>query len=96
MSGGSWAPIENSPPGIQAIPDGASPGDAALFGTVGRKCDPPVASTEAVFDFDSGEGAVEEGTGADAAWVRESLANVPPAIAMAIAIATPFRRALFF
>ena len=36
-SGGSFAPIENSPPGIQTIPTGAGPGAAAGVGTVGAK-----------------------------------------------------------
>src|SRR4051812_40112848 len=35
ISGGSLAPIENSPPGIQAIPSSAAAGDGALFATVG-------------------------------------------------------------
>jgi hypothetical protein len=35
MSGGSWAPIENFPPGIQAMSRGAGPGAGAAFGTVG-------------------------------------------------------------
>ena len=36
MSGGSCAPMENSPPGIQTMPSGASPGGGVLFSTVGR------------------------------------------------------------
>jgi hypothetical protein len=43
MSGGSCAPIENSPPGIQTIPSGIDPEGRALFSTVGAK----VGATEA-------------------------------------------------
>jgi hypothetical protein len=34
MSGGSLAPIENSPPGIQTIPSGIEGGGAAALMTV--------------------------------------------------------------
>src|SRR5271169_209397 len=37
MTGGSWAPMENSPPGIQAIASGAGPPGGFLFSTVGAK-----------------------------------------------------------
>src|SRR5271165_995183 len=37
MSGGSFAPIENSPPGIHAIPAGAGVGAFAVLATVGPK-----------------------------------------------------------
>src|SRR6185437_13869589 len=37
MSGGSCAPIENSPPGIQTISGGFSPGAGAVLGLVGPK-----------------------------------------------------------
>src|SRR5215468_2687756 len=37
MSGGSDAPMENSPPGIQAMPSGVRPGAVSRFGTVGPK-----------------------------------------------------------
>src|SRR5450755_3562019 len=37
MSGGSLAPMENSPPGIHAIPAGVFAGGASLLGTVGPK-----------------------------------------------------------
>src|SRR5579862_6685476 len=40
ISGGSWAPMENSPPGIQTIPLGAGPGAGCLFGTVGPNATP--------------------------------------------------------
>jgi hypothetical protein len=35
MSGGSFAPIENSPPGIQTIPGGTEGGGIAVFTMVG-------------------------------------------------------------
>src|SRR5579862_8038933 len=41
MSGGSLAPIENSPPGIQTIPSGGDPGAVALLTTVGRNLASP-------------------------------------------------------
>src|SRR5258707_1373343 len=37
ISGGSLAPMENSPPGIHAMPAGAAPGAAVEFRTVGPK-----------------------------------------------------------
>ena len=36
MPGGSAAPIENSPPGIQIMPFGALPGAVVAFACVGR------------------------------------------------------------
>src|ERR1700733_15207890 len=35
MSGGSCAPMENSPPGIHAMPGSALPAESVLLGTVG-------------------------------------------------------------
>src|SRR5215469_5706394 len=52
MSGGSCAPMENSPPGIQTIPTGACEGAGAEFGTVGRNM--PTGSTLAAFVVDDG------------------------------------------
>src|SRR5262249_12791793 len=37
MPGGSAAPMENSPPGTQTMPSGASTGGRCLFSTVGAK-----------------------------------------------------------
>src|SRR5260370_21758581 len=37
MAGASCAPMENSPPGIHAIPSGVPSGVGAAFDTVGRK-----------------------------------------------------------
>ena len=37
MSGGSFAPMENSPPGIHTIPAGVFAGGTSLLGTVGPK-----------------------------------------------------------
>src|SRR5580700_3311383 len=37
FAGGSCAPMENSPPGIHAIPGGAEPAGGFLFSTVGAK-----------------------------------------------------------
>jgi hypothetical protein len=49
MSGGSAAPIENSPPGIHTIAGGVAPGDGAALGRVGAK--------SAVTDVAAGTGA---------------------------------------
>ena len=38
--GGSCAPIENSPPGIHAMPSGAAPGAVVVFSMVGRNAAP--------------------------------------------------------
>src|SRR3954451_8964261 len=43
MSGGSLAPIENSPPGIQTMPAGAVAGAEPALATVGRNLAPPDA-----------------------------------------------------
>jgi hypothetical protein len=51
MSGGSLAPIENSPPGIQTMPSGADPGSGVLLATVGSKVD------EEEDDLEGGEDA---------------------------------------
>src|ERR1700722_10199740 len=40
MSGGSCAPMENSPPGIHTMPGSALPGESVLLGTVGAKGTP--------------------------------------------------------
>jgi hypothetical protein len=96
--------MENSPPGIQTIPDGPLAGGLALFGTVGKKCDPPPAAGS-VLDIGRGEdtvdddaleeGPIEGGPGAaEAACVWDSLTTATPATARAIAIATAFRSAL--
>lgn len=41
---GSLQPIENSPPGIQAMPVGAFLGAGVLLGIVAAKSDPPMAN----------------------------------------------------
>jgi hypothetical protein len=43
MSGGSAAPIENSPPGIHTMPRGAGAGAGRVFGTVGANAAPGLA-----------------------------------------------------
>src|SRR5579871_5307185 len=43
MSGGFWAPIENSPPEIQTMPDGAFSVGIVLLGMVGAKATVPDA-----------------------------------------------------
>src|SRR5262244_815120 len=47
MSGGSCAPIENSPPGIQTMPSGGWEGACEELGTVGRNSPTEAALTEA-------------------------------------------------
>src|SRR4051812_11218609 len=47
MSGGSCAPIENSPPGIHTMPSGAGAGGSSRFSTVGRKSADPATSVAA-------------------------------------------------
>src|SRR5678815_647918 len=39
ISGGSCAPMENSPPGIQTMPSGAGPGGRVALSTVGTNTD---------------------------------------------------------
>ena len=66
MSGGSFAPMENSPPGMNAMPLGIVAGAAILLGTVGPNIDGDFASAVDP-DFISGiavgviESAVAEG-----------------------------------
>jgi hypothetical protein len=57
MSGGSCAPIENSPPGIQTIPSGVEPAGRPLFSIVGAK----VGATEAAVEL--------EGCAASISWL---------------------------
>jgi len=57
MFGGSCAPIENSPPGIQIIPSGVEPEGRPLFSTVEAK----VGATEA--------GVGVEGCAASVSWL---------------------------
>ena len=52
--------MENSPPGIQAMPDGVSAGDGALLGTVGRKGDALCPAEASILDIGPGVDAVEE------------------------------------
>src|SRR5271156_1744833 len=84
MSGGSCAPMENSPPGINTMPGWALPGESVLLGTVGAKDTP----ADIVRGAGSAEGAAIEltgdGVGTTAATVRlgASLQRVMPMIAM--------------
>ena len=50
MSGGSGAPIENSPPGIHTIPLGGGPGGLLAFADVGRKAISVNAGADAALD----------------------------------------------
>jgi hypothetical protein len=51
MSGGSLAPIENSPPWIQTIPGGAGDGAGVLLTIVASKEDGAPAATSRVADI---------------------------------------------
>src|SRR5688572_1338910 len=71
MSGGSCAPIENSPPGIHTIPLGGGPGGLFAFADVGRKA---IASVDAGADaaLDGGDAV-----GVDELRVAAKMASAP-------------------
>src|SRR5438477_198429 len=69
-SRGSAFPIENSPPGTQTIPSGASPGAGVLLGIVGPKSEASGSTTDAVATGFSG--AVADSTGPDGDRVCDS------------------------
>src|SRR5687767_12047701 len=72
MSGGSSAPIENSPPGTQTIPFGTSGGCAVGFGMVAAK--PTTADRRSSAD-NSGAAAAALSSG-----FGSMLKNTPPTI----------------
>src|SRR5271157_264208 len=65
MSGGSLAPMENSPPGIQTMPGGGEPGAGVLFALVGPK------PLDAAALSGASDGEAIEGAAAETATVRE-------------------------
>src|ERR1700733_10416031 len=84
MSGGSCAPMENSPPGINTMPGWALPGESVLLGTVGTKCTPADIFADG---GSAGPAAIEltgNGVGTTATTVRlgASVHSMMPMIAM--------------
>src|SRR5262245_11663032 len=62
----SSLPIENSPPGIQAMPSGAGPGGAAVLGIVAAKSEGGAAGAPAVFVHEAASSADRAAIASDA------------------------------
>src|SRR5215470_19259103 len=62
----SSLPIENSPPGIQAMPSGAGPGGAAVLGIVAANSEGGAAGAPAVFVHEAASSADKAAIASDA------------------------------